>query len=408
MFNDCNSARSEAICGKFFYAGSSTSYEALLIRCGNECIISTRCCTRLARHPIDQTEISEPIGKLPYRFSFSDGAVFETQQHHCVEQQYCTGSQGCSWIHRLEQNWRWALLCLALIPVLAYSFLNYAVPVIAKPLAAKVPKLLKSKLDQQVLESIDGGWLGESKASDDNNRRLKAAWAKVPNRDNYTLLQRDGKLMGANAFALPGGTIVVTDQLLETLPSINEITAVLAHEAGHVANNHGVRNIIQATGVAVTLSAIIGDVSWLAESILITAPTVLQQTAYSRDLEREADLFAYQQLQAIDIEPSCLGAGLSHLVQAHDKQLAEEITETTTTTGTTEAAAEPSSETPATTAGTDNGSSDLKGGTDVEKDPRSRREKINDALKQQKWFDYLSTHPAIQERIEQSGGTHCL
>lgn len=401
MFNDCNSARSEAICGKFFYAGSSTSYDALLIRCDNECIISTRCCTRLARHPIDQTEISEPIGKLPYRFSFSDGAVFETQQHHCVEQQYCVGSQGCSWIHRLEQNWRWALLCLALIPVLAFCFLNYAVPVIAKPLAAKVPNLLKNKLDQQVLESIDGGWLGDSKANDDNNQRLKAAWAKVPNRDNYTLLQRDGKFMGANAFALPGGTIVVTDQLLETLPNINEITAVLAHEAGHVANNHGVRNIIQATGVAATLSAIIGDVSWLAESILITAPTVLQQTAYSRDLEREADLFAYQQLQAIDIEPSCLGAGLSHLVEAHDQKLAEEMAESQAAEASHDAATTSSSEPTTSTANTASNSNDIE-------DKRDRKQKIKDALKQQKWFDYLSTHPAIQERIEQSGGTHCL
>lgn len=378
MINDCDAINQQAICGKFYYAGSSRSYEALLVRSGEECIVSTRCCTRLARHPLQDTDISEPIGHLPYRFSFSDGAVFETQQHGCVEQQYYQQQCASSWVHKIEQNWRWAVFALCLIPILAYAFLNYAMPVIAKPLAEKIPQVLKHRLDQQVLESIEDGWLMPSKASAEKSAKLQAAWAKIPNTESFTLLQRDGGVMGANAFALPGGTIVVTDQLLDILINENEITAVLAHEAGHVHHNHGMRNIIQALGVAATLSAIIGDVSWLAESILITAPTILQQTAYSRDLEREADSFAYQQLQDIGVQASCLGAGLSHLVASHQSRLKSSKT-----------AQQDKTQDPATDQ------------------TASKTEKIKTKIKEQRWFDYFSTHPATEERILQSGGTEC-
>ncbi|PCH58907.1 MAG: hypothetical protein COC19_08130 [SAR86 cluster bacterium] len=347
--------------GLYFSPGSSRAVAAKLTRRGTVAVIMTLDGHVLNEHQLTQGQLSQPLAKLPYRFNFANGAGFETSQHAAVVAEFADlipAKQ--SWLHGLERQWRWALLSLVLVPSLAYVFLSYALPVFAKPLAAQVPKTLLTRLDQQIIEIIDEGLLQPSQASELNDKRLAAAWAKIPDNKDFNLIQRDGGIIGANAFALPGGTIVVTDQLLEVLEHPNEITAVLLHEAAHVRSHHGMRNTIQSLGVAITIAAIVGDVSFLANSILVTAPVILQQTAYSRDFEREADQFAFQQLSKLKIPHSCLGAGLSHLLTA-------------------------------ASSGSQN---------DTEQD-------VNAGEVSDSWLQYVSTHPAIDERIVSAGGTAC-
>ncbi len=99
---------------------------------------------------------------------------------------------------------------------------------------------------------------------------------------------RKGKGVGANAFALPSGIVVMTDEMVALARNDDELAAVLAHEAEHVRGRHGMRHILQNSMTVLIVSAVTGDIASIS-SLASTVPTVLIDAKYSRDFEREAD-----------------------------------------------------------------------------------------------------------------------
>ena len=109
--------------------------------------------------------------------------------------------------------------------------------------------------------------------------------------------------LGPNAFALPGGTIVVTDEMLQLLAGRDDVLlGVLGHELGHVRRRHGMRLLVQATLIGTAASIAWGDFS----AVLAAAPALLGQSAYSRDFEREADDDAITLLRANGLSPAVM------------------------------------------------------------------------------------------------------
>lgn len=90
-----------------------------------------------------------------------------------------------------------------------------------------------------------------------------------------------------NAFALPGGVVVVNTGLLMSADNADEVAGVLAHEASHVERRHALRNMIRALGLRAVMAVVMGD---YAASVWGDMAGELADLAYSRDLEREADL----------------------------------------------------------------------------------------------------------------------
>lgn len=118
-----------------------------------------------------------------------------------------------------------------------------------------------------------------------------------------------------NAFALPGGRVVVYTGLLHTAASAEEVAGVLAHEVQHVELRHSLQNLIHALGWRAVLSLLLGDLSggvWggLAER--------LGTLAFSRDLERQADLAALAALRRAGISSQGLADFLARLAAGGD------------------------------------------------------------------------------------------
>jgi beta-barrel assembly-enhancing protease len=97
-----------------------------------------------------------------------------------------------------------------------------------------------------------------------------------------------------NAFALPGGHVVVFTGLLSAAESADEITGVLAHEVSHIRKRHALRNLLHALGLRALLGVALGDFSG---GIWADMARELAGLSYSRDLEREADLEALSLLR---------------------------------------------------------------------------------------------------------------
>ena len=105
-----------------------------------------------------------------------------------------------------------------------------------------------------------------------------------------------------NAFAMPGGHIVVFTGLLKAVDHPEELAGVLAHEIAHISERHILRKMIESLGLVLVLQALFGDTSGLA-AVATQGSELLLQQKFSRDFEREADDVGFQYLVNAKINP---------------------------------------------------------------------------------------------------------
>lgn len=105
-----------------------------------------------------------------------------------------------------------------------------------------------------------------------------------------------------NAFAIPGGHMVVYTGLLKAVKRPEELAGVLAHEMAHVTQRHSLRNMIEALGLSLMVQTLFGDASGLVAMASEGSETLLRQK-FSRDTEREADDVGWELLVSANIDP---------------------------------------------------------------------------------------------------------
>lgn len=115
-----------------------------------------------------------------------------------------------------------------------------------------------------------------------------------------------------NAFAMPGGYVVVYTGLLRAADSAEEVAGVLAHEVQHVEQRHALKNLIHDLGWRAVLSLAMGD---LTGGIWTDMAHRLGTLKYGRDLEREADLKGLEALQRAGISPGGMVAFFAKLAK---------------------------------------------------------------------------------------------
>lgn len=105
-----------------------------------------------------------------------------------------------------------------------------------------------------------------------------------------------------NAFALPGGIILVHTGLLAIVDSPDEIAGVLAHEIAHVQKRHGLRKLMATAGPWLAVQVLTGNDGGVLSALAQSSQILIGQT-YSRDQEREADALAWDYLNEANIDP---------------------------------------------------------------------------------------------------------
>ncbi len=207
-----------------------------------------------------------------------------------------------------QQSWRWVLASVAALALLVGALYLWGVPWLGRVAVAATPLSVDRAIGESALEALDQELLRPSTLPAEQRQRLRAAFERAVNalppgsEPAHRIEFRSGRL-GPNAFALPGGTLVLTDALV-TLVQGDEavITGVLGHELGHVAQRHGLRLLVQAGAIAALSSVVLGDFS----TLLAGAPVLLGQASYSRDAEREADAHAVRILKAAGLSPAVM------------------------------------------------------------------------------------------------------
>ncbi|QIG51222.1 M48 family metallopeptidase [Nordella sp. HKS 07] len=175
-----------------------------------------------------------------------------------------------------------------------YGTLSYA----PQALAFVLPESWRDNLADQVEATFTGN--GKLCGTSADNPLLRILSARLqednPEAPPFELKVYDIDIL--NAFALPGGRIIMTRKLIDAAQAPSEVAGVLAHEIGHVYHRHAEAQLIRAMGIELLLQVISGggdSISGLAGLLAILR--------YSRDAEREADGYAQDMLIKAAVDP---------------------------------------------------------------------------------------------------------
>lgn len=177
--------------------------------------------------------------------------------------------------------WKLAIGIIALF-LLAYLWL---IPFLAVRMASKVPISYEESLGNNMYNAIKGSYEIDASKTLYINEFFRELNIQTPYKINITVVKEDV----ANAFAIPGGNIIVYDKILKDMKGYEELAALLSHEFIHVHNRHSTKSLFRQLGSTIFLSVVIGDVGTIG-SIMVNNADRLKGLSYSRGLERESDI----------------------------------------------------------------------------------------------------------------------
>lgn len=259
-----------------------------------------------SQYSVAKLHVSPRIGKVDRFISLPDGIQLQCVDSPLLDRLPQEGrTEGLvAW---LEQRW-WVALFSLMVTVLAL-LAGYFVglPMAAERISARIPIEYEKSLGEESLAWMEERKLFLPSALPPETRNiLEQGFGKLhrglPMDVYYRLEFRHSPAIGPNAFALPGGIIVITDEMILKSGSPGEALAVLAHEIGHVERRHVLRHVLQNSVVATVVATLTGDASSLSLAVS-GLPVLLAQTKYSREFETEADEFAFALLRQNDISP---------------------------------------------------------------------------------------------------------
>jgi Zn-dependent protease with chaperone function len=125
----------------------------------------------------------------------------------------------------------------------------------------------------------------------------------------------------ANAFALPGGHVVVTTGMMKLVQRPEELAGAVAHEIAHVTQKHMFRQIITSMGPALLFQLFMGGQGGLVGALGAGSQLMMTQS-FSQEYELEADAVGWNYLVQAHIDPRGLTDVLRKLKEEEDKEMA--------------------------------------------------------------------------------------
>ena len=266
--------------------------------------------------PLSEVRLSEPMGAAPRLATFPDGAFCEIRDTDGFARILAARGHHERRIVAWQFNPRAVFIAALICLLLGIAGYRYGLPWASARLAERIPESATRTLSERVLAELDRRVFAPSKLPLARQTEIAQRFNALRTPDSLPhgdfLRFRAAGRLGANAFALPAGPIILTDGIVRLAGNDDELMAVLAHELGHVRARHGLRQMIQGSFVGFFVAWFAGDVS----SIIAAAPAALLEAKYSRDLEAEADAYAAGLLRDNGISPRCLGDMLDRLEKA--------------------------------------------------------------------------------------------
>lgn len=203
-----------------------------------------------------------------------------------------------------------AVVVVAIIPLTYFILFPFA--------AEKVAEQLPLKYEQQLGDAVYTSMVQPNVIDDSSTVFMNAFFALLNYESDYPIHITVVNDKVVNAFALPGGKIVVHRGIIEKMDDYEELVALLSHEFSHVQQRHTTKNICRSLSSYLFISLLLGDAGGLTALIAENANQI-KQLNYSRELEEEADREGMKLMQQhhVDIE------GMKHLFEKLKKEEAK-------------------------------------------------------------------------------------
>ncbi|MFC4701884.1 M48 family metallopeptidase [Glaciecola siphonariae] len=310
--------------GQFYPQGGSRCIEVeVSFDAHNTLLIKDRSGELLHKAMLQDCRVEPKLGGLPREVHLPQQGLLTMPSSKDVDA-WLAGANP-SRIDQFERSSKMTVLSLVLVPLFIFVMFKYALPQLAVVFADAVPDAAIEVVSQQTLWTLDKAVLNPSKLNKDEQEALGEYWrqkiALLPvSGRSFNIQFRDSSKLGANAFALPDGTIVFTDQLVELFDKDKALlTSVLLHEIGHVEHQHSMRLIAETLVTTLALSYFFGDVSGLLEMFGGVTNTIVQNQ-FTQKLEWEADNYALANMASIGLSAQDFANAMRKLGEKIGKQ----------------------------------------------------------------------------------------
>ena len=269
--------------------------------------------------PLSSVKISSRLGSTPRVIHLPNGERCKSDENDKIDKILDKLNIKRSKIDKLERSWKLATASVILIALFVGFMLTGGANYSAEVLANILPQNTLDYASRRALSQLDKHYLHKSNLSANKKAKILIMFKKLTNGDKrYKLHFRSSPQMGANAFALPSGDIVLLDELvfLDKDKKLRGVLGVLAHEKGHVVYKHGLKGIIKGAVASTVIGYITGDLSFIAT----TLPTVMITSSYSREFENQADHYAKSELKRLGISSKPLAQLFINLEKFYNKK----------------------------------------------------------------------------------------
>ncbi len=183
-----------------------------------------------------------------------------------------------------------------------YAMVFWIVPALAVQMAGFIKPETEASIGRAALHQIegmmtsdsDGGWFCDNPEGVQALNRMVGR--VLGDQDiGYDLQVRAVDHPMLNAFALPGGQVILMRGLIEQANTADQVAGVLAHEIAHVAHRHPIEGALRTAGSAGIISLLLGDAS--GGTLIAFVSESLVNASYTRSAEEEADTSALKYLQ---------------------------------------------------------------------------------------------------------------
>lgn len=256
--------------------------------------------------------ISPRLGNIERKITLEDGSVFATKDNDIVDELILKVIKKKNILHKFETNIMFVFISLVLAILFSFSFFKWGIPYLSKKIAYTLPLEVNNVISKNTLKIFDEYIFTPSILNDLQKKEIKSSFeskllplVKQKDKIQYNIHFRQWKSEDkdiANAFALPNGDIILTDKFVEISKNQDEINAVILHEMGHIENRHSMQRLIESTFTAVLIMYISEDTSSLGD-LGIGLGSLFINSNYSRSHESQADLYAFEKMLKINIEP---------------------------------------------------------------------------------------------------------
>lgn len=285
--------------GTAFPPRSSVRYEAELdVSQAN--FLSLRVDGDIISCQIQDVEISVPVGNLPIRFAFPDGWVFVVERSAEVSAWLKRNSKS-GLVDKIESNvMAWLVAVVVCLGVVLGGYF-YALPWVSEKVAQSLPDSVSVSLGNKILETFDNNWQASELPLEQQQAIRQRVTQHLQQLDPLPypveIIFRSSDI-GANAFALPGGKVILLDQLVELATNEQQLDSIILHEIGHVHHRHMMEKLVHSSILSVGVALLTGESSGIVDNLAGVGVFFLSN-GHSRQAESEADHFAKQAMVKI-------------------------------------------------------------------------------------------------------------